>query len=241
VSDLRSLNLDNLRDWVGDFEIGKARPYVHAVAGCVRAGNTIKASVRGSRPRAYRVWVRTGDLPIEAAHCTCPVGAKGTCKHVAAVLLAYLEHPGRFAVLDDIDANLAGRSKPELVALVKALLHQSPELEPLLVRPLPGFATVTPDQTAYYFLALDAVRPVNLHDDWAPQEIAADLTEVVEYARGFGTGGEPPAEVFLAIAQVLREELGAAHAAEVVAALPAAIRIRLQIEDQSGDPVAPPF
>jgi uncharacterized Zn finger protein len=241
VSELRSLNLDALRDWVGDFEIGKARPYARAVTGCVRAGNTIRACVRGSRARPYRVWARSGEAPIEAAHCTCPVGAKGTCKHVAAVLLAYLEHPGRFAVMEDIDANLAARSKPELVALVKALLRQAPELEPMLARPLPGYATVTPDPKMYYFLALDAVQTANPHDDWAPHEIAAELAEVIEYARAFGTGGEPSPEVYLAVAQVLREEFGAARVAEVIAALPAPARARLQTEDQSGDPITPPF
>jgi uncharacterized Zn finger protein len=241
VADLHLLNLDNLRDWVGDFEIGKARPYARAVTGCVRTANTLKASVRGSRARPYRVWVRSDRAPIEAAHCTCPVGAKGTCKHVAAVVLAYLEHPGRFATLEDLDANLAARSKPELVALVKAMLRQSPELEPMLARPLPGYATVTPDPATYYALALDAVQTANPHDDWAPHEIALELAEVIEYARAFGTGGEPTPEVYLAVARVLREEFGAAKAAEVAAALPAPVRARLHAEDQSGDPVTPPF
>jgi uncharacterized Zn finger protein len=232
--------MDAVREWVGDFEIGKGHPYVGVVSGCVRNGDTIKASVKGTRARPYRVWVRFGNDPIEAAHCTCPVGAEGKCKHVAAVLMAHLDLPGRFVPLDDIDANLTARSKEELVALVKCLLEQSPELEPLLARPLPGFSA-PPNPMDYYFMALTAVRRANRYDDWSPHEIATDLVEVVEYAGGFEMSGEPSPLVYVLISRVLQEELGNVRAAEVAAALPREIRERLQIEEQTGDSLAPPF
>jgi hypothetical protein len=165
------------------------------------------------------------------------VGGGGKCKHVAAVLLAYLEHPSRFVALGDVDADLAARSQPELVALVKALLHHSPELEPLLARPLPGFAPRPPHPTDYYHLALDAIRATNPHDDWAPHEIAAELREVIAYARAFGD----EVNAFGVIARALREELGAAKAAEVATELPASVRDRLRVAEPPPEVVEPPF
>jgi hypothetical protein len=167
------------------------------------------------------------------------VGVEGQCKHVAGVLLAYLDHPKRFAVVENLDANLEARSQAELVALVKALLHRAPELESLLARPLPGFATAPPGSTDYYYPALDAIRATNPHDDWAPHEIAAGLREVIGYARAFGKESEPDA--CAAVAKALRDELGAAKAAEVATELPVAIRDRLHAAEPPGGVVEPPF
>ncbi|HSQ54469.1 MAG TPA: SWIM zinc finger family protein, partial [Gemmata sp.] len=176
---------------------------------------------------------------IDAARCTCPVGTEGKCKHAAAILLAYIEHPKRFVLVESIDANLGSRSREEMVALVKLFLRESPELEPLLVRPLPGFAMKPPSSSDYYFQALDAIRATNAHDDWAPHEIAAGLADVVKYAHEFGKPGEPLLEVYVAIAQALREELGAAQAAEVTAELPATIREHLHGGEPGADEIVP--
>jgi uncharacterized Zn finger protein len=233
------LTLDAVRDWLGDFEIAKGQPYARSATGCVRDADTIRASVKGTRPRPYRVWVRVAASHVEAAHCTCPVGAEGTCKHVAGVLLAYLEHPRRFAVVENLNANLASRSQAELVALVKALLHRAPELEPLVARPRPGFATAPPGSTDYYYLALDAIRATNPHDDWAPHEIAAGLREVIDYARAFGKESEQ--EACAAVASALRDELGPAKATEVATELVAAVREQLQTEEPPAGAAEPPF
>src|SRR4051812_15660128 len=85
------LTPDAVRAWVGDFEVGKGRPYADgpAVSGGVRAGDSLRASVKGTRHRPYRVRVRLADGAVAAAECSCPVGYNGRCKHVAAVLLTY--------------------------------------------------------------------------------------------------------------------------------------------------------
>ena len=79
----------------GSFE--KARPYQRK--GAVRdlradkGGQRLIASVKGTRPRPYHVFVEIGDSdPVSfSARCSCPVG--WNCKHGAAVLLEALQNP----------------------------------------------------------------------------------------------------------------------------------------------------
>lgn len=80
-------------------EVTKARPYQRR--GAVRdlradkGGRRLIASVQGSRPRPYHVFVEIGSAdPVKlSAQCSCPVGRN--CKHAAAVLLQALENPPR--------------------------------------------------------------------------------------------------------------------------------------------------
>ena len=77
--------------------IGKARPYQRR--GAVRdlradkGGQRLIASVQGTRPRPYHVFVEIGSSdPVRlSAQCSCPVGR--SCKHGVAVLLEALKHP----------------------------------------------------------------------------------------------------------------------------------------------------
>jgi superfamily II DNA or RNA helicase len=79
----------------GSFE--KGRPYQHQ--GLVRdlradkGGQRLIASVKGTRPRPYHVFVEIEDSdPVSLiARCSCPVG--WNCKHAAAVLLEALRNP----------------------------------------------------------------------------------------------------------------------------------------------------
>lgn len=180
--------LDAVREWVGDLEIGKGRPYAAgaAVSGCVLTGQLLKACVKGTRTRPYRVWVQPHNGRVEGAGCTCPVGRGSTCgfakcKHVAATLLAYLEAPNRFVKLDDVYADLESRDKHELVSLVMQMLQRAPEVEPLLAAPLPGVESqraVPPD--FYFWQTAEMIRGVNLTNDRAPREIAEWAIEMLE-------------------------------------------------------------
>lgn len=61
----------------------------------------------------------------------------GECKHVVALLLTWLNNPELFRHFEDIEVVLERRSKDELIALVKEMLKQAPELEAVLEIPLP--------------------------------------------------------------------------------------------------------
>ncbi|MDB5306418.1 MAG: hypothetical protein JWO38_620 [Gemmataceae bacterium] len=242
------LNPDAVRAWVGDFEVGKGRPYAEgpAVSGGVRSGDTLRASVKGTRNRPYRVSVRLAGGAVAGAGCSCPVGFDGRCKHVAAVLLAYTEDPARFADLPDIDANLTARGRDELVGLVKQLLRLAPELEPLLAAPLPGFTgTARPTPDYYRRQAWEVIRGVNPHNDWAEVEIAHGLTDVLQTATEFAAVGDAPAEraVYQGVAEAVTETgLGRGRLGVVFAALPEPHRAALVERMGFGEPpAAQPF
>lgn len=242
------LTMDAVRDWVGDFEVGKGRPYAEgpAVSGCVRAGDTLRASVKGTRHQPYRVQVRLAGGSVAGGECSCPVGFNGRCKHVAAVLLAYADEPGRFVDLPDIDANLRARGADELIALIKQLLRRAPELEPLLTTPLPGFAgQASPTPELYRQQAREVIRSVNPHNDWAEVEIAHGLSTILQTAAEFAAAGDLPGSsaVYQGVAQAVAEAaLGRGRLGVVFAALPeqqrSALAERMGLEEP---PPAPPF
>lgn len=188
MKETRLFDFVAVRTWVGELEIGKGRSYATgaAVSGCVLTGQLLKACVKGTRTRPYRVWVQPHDGEIEGAGCTCPVGRGAACgfakcKHVAATMLAYLEAPNRFVSLPDVYADLESRDKHELVSLVMQMLQRAPEVEPLLAAPLPGVdgnKDVPPD--FYFWQAAEMIRGVNLANDRAPREIAEWVVEMLE-------------------------------------------------------------
>ncbi len=226
--------LDAVRAWVGDQEIGKGRSYAEgaAVSGCVLAGTLLKACVKGTRTRPYRVWVQPCDGAVIAAGCTCPVGRAAACgaakcKHVAATLLAYLEAPNRFVKLNDVYADLESREKPELISLLLHMLQRAPEVEPLLAAPLPGVLSRTEVPPDFYFWqTAEMIRGVNLANDRAAREIAEWVIEMLEDHFAFDQCDQ--SDVFQAVmagvARALQRELPANLREQVLCALPDDLR-----------------
>ena len=135
-----ALSEADIRARVGEQSLGRGRPYFRdgSVYNTRRQGRTLKADCRGQQAAAYRIAVTFDERGIADAECSCPVGGGGYCKHVAAVLLHWSARPEDFTAVEEVDAALERRSKAELVALVKQMLRQRPELELLLETPLPA-------------------------------------------------------------------------------------------------------
>ena len=129
-----------ISDWVGSQSFQRGRSYFKndAVFDPRRQGSVLKAWCQGSMPQPYRLHVAFGADGIEEAHCSCPVGAGGHCKHVGALLLTWLDQPGAFRVVAELDTALEQRSKGELIGLIKQMLQLQPDLETLLEVALPG-------------------------------------------------------------------------------------------------------
>ena len=91
---------------------------------------TLRAQSGGNSGGPYAVNVVLRGRDILASGCTCPIGTGnlGHCKHVAALLLHWLEHPDDFVQVEDLDASLNRRSKAELIDLVQTLLSNAPDL-----------------------------------------------------------------------------------------------------------------
>ncbi len=217
MNDAPLFNLEAVRAWVGDSEIGKGRPYAEgaAVSGCVLTASVLKSCVKGTRTRPYRVWVEPRNGSIIAAGCTCPVGRGSTsgmakCKHVAATLLAYLEAPNRFVKLGEVYADLEARDKPELIALIYQMIQRTPEVEPLLAGPLPGIPARKEIPPEFYFWqTAEMIRVVNLANDRAAREIAEWVIEMLEDNFAFDQcdQGDVFQAVLTGIARALQREL----------------------------------
>src|SRR5438093_442517 len=93
---------------VGEASVHKAKAYLREdVWTDLRVqGGTVKGRCRGQAPDPYRVAVTFDADAIAGADCSCPVGAGGHCKHVAALLLYYREHPDVFVEVEELDAAL---------------------------------------------------------------------------------------------------------------------------------------
>lgn len=135
------LNESTIRGWVGDQSFNRSRAYVRdrSIFNTRRQGSTLKAQCYGSSEEPYNLWATLNtDNTIAAADCSCPVGDGGHCKHVAALLLTWIQEPELFYEVEPLDTALARRSREELIVLIKAMLSQVPELELLLELPPAG-------------------------------------------------------------------------------------------------------
>jgi uncharacterized Zn finger protein len=225
--------LEAVRAWVGDSEIGKGRPYAEgaAVSGCVLTGSLLKACVKGTRTRPYRVWLQPFNGTVTGAGCTCPVGRGATCgmsrcKHVAATLLAYLEAPNRFVKIRDVYEDLKARDKDELLTLIQQMLQRAPEVEPLLAAPLPGVTPRPVPPDFYFWQTAEMIRGVNLANDRAAREIAEWVIEMLEENFAFDQSdqGDVFQAVLAGIARALQRELPENIREQVLCELPDDLR-----------------
>jgi hypothetical protein len=118
------------------FEQGRIkRPFVYR--------DSIMAECHGTLPEDYsiRVDIRDGNF---ISSCTCPY-AFGYCKHIAAVLYAWLKRPGMFKDLGQSEDLLKMMDKEPLVETIMDMIRYDPDVSyvinlRLLPRPeLPAF------------------------------------------------------------------------------------------------------
>jgi uncharacterized Zn finger protein len=187
TSTIPTISEGEIRSRVGEQSFQRGRQYVRdgAIFDVRRQGMTLKARCAGSRGNAYRLHVTFDATGIAQADCSCPVGAGGYCKHIAALLLTWRERPEAFGEVAEIDAALEGRSKDELIALVKQMLRLRPDLESLLEMPLPaaGKRHTPASPETYYRQALAAIR--GGEDGWSDADSAGELLALAEIGDGF--------------------------------------------------------
>ena len=151
------------------FERGEDYYALGAVLDAQQRGNTITTQVEGSQYEPYRVTVTLGPTGIEEADCTCPYDWGGICKHIVATLLTWVREPDGFHVLAPVDKLLAGRSKEDLIVLVKEMIAREPDLARLLELPLGPDSSIPFDLIAFRKQARYALS----RDDaeWAAREL----------------------------------------------------------------------
>jgi hypothetical protein len=121
-----------IQNWVGGTYAQRGRSYFrngHVLEMRWR-GDVLTGKVQGSEYEPYTVrikFVRNGN-GIEG-DCSCPMAYD--CKHVAALLYAYASAPPPAPKGPSLDKSLAKLDQPALLALVRAMLAEAPELEEL--------------------------------------------------------------------------------------------------------------
>jgi hypothetical protein len=138
--------------WVGkaSFEEGVSYLAKSGIMNSYGNGMMLQAECLGPSPDIYQMEVRLDAEGIFESRCSCPVG--GTCQHVAALLLTWLEHPDAFdeagkptsEANDTLPSELTQRSKEELIGLIDQMVVQAPELVKLLYLPLKRNDTTLP-------------------------------------------------------------------------------------------------
>lgn len=100
------------------------------VLGLERRGSLLLAAVEGSEETPYRVSVPlndTSEAGLYEADCSCPYDFGGWCKHIVAVLLAYLEEPELAVIKPALETLLEPLSKAQLRNALLYLLVVHPE------------------------------------------------------------------------------------------------------------------
>lgn len=210
-----------IREFVGSTSIQRARAYLQrdALHHMTRSNQTLRAHCDGSRQEPYLVLARFTEHGVVHAHCTCPVGAEGKCKHVAALLLQFIASPQDFAPTLPIPQALARRTRHELEALLTFIIARHPELESLLEMPLPTDSPRDQPITGELFRqqAMGVFRELGAGQG-ASSQIVAHLQPLLQLATQFLDRDDPQActiisistmETILAQAPTLHDDVGA--------------------------------
>ncbi|HEY9153334.1 MAG TPA: SWIM zinc finger family protein [Anaerolineales bacterium] len=184
-----------------------------AISNAAIQGSLLSGECAGTYAPYYRVKVELDEAGIAAASCTCLYEYGGYCKHIVALLLAYLYHPKSFAARKAPAELLADLDHNDLVAILTKLMQEQPELcdriEALSSVPSkPGKKCKKVDIEAHrlHIIAivhsLDGMRMSEAY--WHVGDLANQLREVQQSAAKFLDAGD--AETALEILLVLLEE-----------------------------------
>jgi len=180
------LTKSDIRNWTDDVYFQRGQKYYEqgAIYDQKQQGMTLKSKCSGSQAPFYRQEIVFDNKGIKSAECSCPVGDGGHCKHAVALLLTWVNAPDSFQEVEAMDSILERHSKPELIALVKQMLEQEPDLESLLELPLAGGENKPLNIKAIRQQANRAFQNVDF--EWGyTREIKRDLNPLLKLAAGY--------------------------------------------------------
>ena len=174
-------------------------------------GMVLKSKCSGSQAPFYRQEVLFDSKGIKSAECTCPVGDGGHCKHTVALLLTWVNNPNSFQEVDAIETILEKLSKPELIALIKQMIEQEPDLESLLELPLAGGENKPLNIKAIRRQAEQAFQGADFEWGYA-REIKRDLNPLLKLAAGYLSrdDAENSASIYITIIESIMDNENAA-------------------------------
>lgn len=188
MSSIPRIKQSAVRHWTDEVYFQRGQNYFEqgAIYDQRRQGMTLKSKCAGTQAPFYRQEVLFNSKGIEAAECSCPVGAGGRCKHAVALLLTWVNDPDSFKEVEASDAALEKRSKAELIALIQQMLEQEPELESLLDLPFSAEESKPLDLKAVRRQAQQAFRGSGYYDEWVDtREIERNLNPLFKLAEDY--------------------------------------------------------
>lgn len=146
-------------------------------------GNLLKGQCYGSRSTPYRVSAEFDQNTLTTANCTCPVGGGGYCKHVAALLFAWLDDSSQFLQTASLQAQLEARDKAQLIALIQQMVVQYPKLGELIALTPTDTSEINPELIRRQ--VQDALQEAEYSEDYyhAASEAADRILEVAAQIR----------------------------------------------------------
>lgn len=177
-------------------------------------GALLRGECAGTYAPYYRIQVELDQAGIADASCTCLYEYGGYCKHIVALLLAYVRHPRSFAVRKAPAELLADMEHDDLTAILTKLIQEQPDLYDRIevMTSVPSTSKkkrrkkVDIEVHRRHILgivhSLDGMRMSEAY--WHVGGLANQLREVEESAMKFLNAGE--AESALEILLVLLEE-----------------------------------
>ncbi len=127
-NNLTPLSETDIRERCTENSFRRGRSYYQggAIKQRLRHKLSLEAYVEGSQTYTVLIWANATDQV--ATRCTCPYDYGGDCKHIVAVLLAWLNEPDSFEPPVDLKAILNKRSKAKLVNLLLDIFVIYPNL-----------------------------------------------------------------------------------------------------------------
>jgi uncharacterized Zn finger protein len=99
-----------------------------AISNTTLQGTQLSGECAGTYAPYYRVQVELDEAGIADASCTCLYEYGGYCKHIVALLLAYLYHPKSFTVRKAPEKLLAELDRDDRTAILTKLIQEQPDL-----------------------------------------------------------------------------------------------------------------
>jgi hypothetical protein len=156
-------------------------------------GVNFTARCEGSGAEVYRVRARRAGPSVIEAHCSCPVGDTGGCKHAAALLLFVLREPESFVVIEPLSTLCERAGGGPLAAAFLDLVARVNELEPTVrqsIHDALGEKSPGLDRAGDPKCAVGEAFRAHAGDPAAASEVSHALAPVLTRARSTAISGD---------------------------------------------------
>lgn len=172
------LNQENIQSYVGlsNFQKGEGYAFNQAIRKGKLKNQVLTALCQGHEFDAYQVGVIFDSEGIQLSYCSCPVGGEGKCKHVAALLLTWLDKPETFTNWEKLKLDLQAYDTSTLLELIDLLDDKLQSSFEMIHGFRQNLQTVKSPRLARYMQRIDEAFHISEFQWYHPDE--GGLTEI---------------------------------------------------------------